>query len=173
MLPEKQISFLKEKIQDIRSALFCNMSNSVLKMPTTIISTLKVDEIGQIWFFIPRPLQFIHEFDREFPVRLDYFRKGRDFFMRILGKAFIVSDPEEINSLLTLSPEEKDMAYDKLVLIKVQMQAADYFEKGDALQSSGWKKIWSVIMKIEEMIKIRRRKLELQPRTLMKLHLSK
>ena len=65
MLPDSSIQFLQDKIEDLRSALFFSLSNAVLKMPTTIVTTLKVDDAGQIWFFVNRPAQFLHEFDKD------------------------------------------------------------------------------------------------------------
>src|SRR6201986_717756 len=100
MLPQTDLRFLQEKIQDLKNALFFSQNTSILRMATTIVSVLKVDELGQMWFFLSRPQQALHEFDREFPVRLEFFKKGRDFFLHVSGKAFIVTDPEEINSMV-------------------------------------------------------------------------
>src|SRR3981081_3197136 len=86
----QQLLFLKEKIQDINSAIFFNLSEAVLKLPTSIITTLKVDEFGYVWFFLERPRQQLNEFEREFPTRMDYFRKGKDYSLQIMGKAWIV-----------------------------------------------------------------------------------
>ena len=136
MLNPSDFHFLREKIQDLRSALFFSQNTSLLRMSTTIVTILKVDELGQVWFFVPRPKQALHEFDREFPVKLEFFRKGKRFFLHITGKAFIVTDPEEINSLMYEDIKEK--ANDHLVLIKVKMGKADYFESAPARQSGWW-----------------------------------
>ena len=137
MLPQSDLHFLQEKIEDLKNALFFSMNTSLLRMTTTIVSVLKVDEVGQMWFFVPRPQQAITEFDREFPVRLEFFRKGRDFFLHVAGKAFIVTDPEEINSLV--HDDIRELAADHLVLIKVRMTKADYFESSsDLANASGW-----------------------------------
>jgi general stress protein 26 len=137
MLNQSEFHFLREKIQDLRSALFFSQNTSLLRISTTIVTILKVDELGQMWFFVPRPRQALHEFDREFPVKLEFFRKGKRFFLHILGKAFIVTDPEEINSLMYEDIKEK--ATDHLVLIKVKMSKVDYFESAPASQPGWWK----------------------------------
>ncbi len=129
MLPESDITFLKEKIHELRSALFFSLSDSVLRMPTTIVTALKVDEVGQIWFFINRPSQALHQFDKEFPARLEFFRKGKRFYIKINGKASIVDDPEDLNSVVSLTDELKATAMDHVVLMKVRILHADYFEK--------------------------------------------
>jgi general stress protein 26 len=138
MLPQSDLRFLQEKIQDLKHALFFSQNTSVLRIATTIISVLKVDELGQMWFFVSRPQQALHEFDREFPVKLEFFKKGKDFFLHVSGKAFIVTDPEEFNGLV--HDDIKELAGANVVLIRVQMMKADYFESGPtAAQSSWWR----------------------------------
>jgi hypothetical protein len=130
------IPFLRQKIQELQRALFISENTSLLRMATTIVSIFRVDELGQIWFFVPRPTQALQEFDREFPVRLELFRKGAPFFLHITGKAYIVNDPEEVNSLLF--DDMKQQVGSGMVLIKVKMSKADYFESAMATQHTGW-----------------------------------
>ena len=87
MQANQQLNFLKEKIQEIGSAIFFNQSDSVLKLPTSIVETVKVDDFGLVWFYVQKPRQDLREFDKEFPVRLDFFRKGKSYFLQIEGKA--------------------------------------------------------------------------------------
>jgi hypothetical protein len=136
MLPQSDLHFLQEKIQDLKNALFFPQNTSLLRITTAIVSVLKVDELGQMWFFVARPQQAITEFDREFPVRLEFFRKGRDFFLHVLGKAFIVTDPEEINGLV--HDDIRELAGSHLVLIRVQMSKADYFETPAPSANAHW-----------------------------------
>jgi general stress protein 26 len=138
MLNHSDMHFLQEKIQDLKNALFFSQNTSLLRMATTIVTVLKVDELGQMWFFVPKPQQALHEFDREFPVRLEFFRKGKKFFLHVSGKAFIVTDPEEVNSLVY--DDLRELAGNNLVLIKVRMMKADYFESSDPARHAGW---WS------------------------------
>src|ERR1700679_2445832 len=136
MLNQSDLRFLGEKIQDLKNAIFFSQNTSLLRMSTMIVSIAKVDELGQMWFFIPRPPQALHEFDREFPVRLEFFRKGKKFFLHVSGKAFIVTDPEEINSLV--HDDIRELASDHLVLIKVRMLKADYFEHTPTASHASW-----------------------------------
>ena len=123
MQANQQLCFLKEKIQEIGSAIFFNLSQSVLKFPTSIVETLKVDDFGFVWFSIQKPKQDLREFDNEFPVRLDFFKKGKNYFLQVEGKAWIVNDPEEMNflsALDTLPAEEgkklNDMVFSMLLV---------------------------------------------------------
>ena len=137
MFQEIHLPFLKEKISELRSALFFSLSNAVLRIPTTIITALKVDDVGQVWFFVNRPVQYIQEFDREFPARLEFFRKGKNFNLKIVGKACIVNDPEELNTLVNVSDDIKTKAMDHLVLVKVKINSAEYMEHNQ-VEANGW-----------------------------------
>jgi general stress protein 26 len=137
MLSETQLPFLQEKISDLRSALFFSLSNAVLKMPTSIVTALKVDEVGQVWFFVNRPMQNIQEFDREFPARLEFFKKGKSFYLKIMGKACIVNDPEEVSGLVNISDDIKTKAMNQLVLVKVKIQKVEYVEN-QASETNRW-----------------------------------
>lgn len=122
------ISFLQERIQEIGSALFYSLSSAVLKFPTTIVNTLKVDETGNIWFFITKPEQNLAEFDWEFPAQMQFYRKGKKYFLQIAGKACIVNDPEEVNALQGLPEETRMKAFHDMVLIKLKIKAVQYQE---------------------------------------------
>lgn len=136
MLPQSDLQFLQQKIQDLKNALFFSQNTSLLRIATTIISVIKVDELGQMWFFVPRPKQALHEFDREFPVRLEFFKKGREYFLHVSGKAFIVTDPEDINGLV--HDDIREQAGNHLVLIRVKMLKADYFDRSVNPEHAGW-----------------------------------
>lgn len=131
------LTFIEEKIKDLQNALFFSLSDAVLKIPTCVIQVLEADELGQLWFVIPKPSQFIQAFDKTFPVKLDFFRKGRDYYLKIFGKAFLVNDPEEINGIECLNETIKQQArINETVLIKVQMSHAEYVEKAPVKAST-------------------------------------
>jgi general stress protein 26 len=131
------LTFIEEKVMDLENALFFSLSDAVLKIPSCVIKVLKADELGQLWFVIPKPSQLIHAFDKTFPVKLDFFRKGRDYYLKILGKAFLVNDPEEINNADCLHETVKQQArFNETVLIKVQMSHAEYVETAPVKTSS-------------------------------------
>ena len=124
------LSFIQEKVRELEQALFFSMTDDVLKLPTCVVNVLSVDELGQIWFVIPKPAQALHAFERVFPVKLDFFRKGRDFYLKVLGKAFIVTDPEELNSADIISNDIKQKAWrNQAMILKVCITHADYTEK--------------------------------------------
>ena len=124
------LTFIEEKVRDLENALFFSLSDAVLKIPTCLVKLLEIDELGQLWFIIPRPAQFIHAFDKSFPAKLDFFRKGRDYYLNLSGTAFLVCDPEEINNAECLNDHVKKLAREHgSVIIKVKISHADYVEK--------------------------------------------
>src|ERR1700712_3400130 len=125
---DKALQFISEKIEEIKVAIFYCHSNSPLKINNTIIQTFKVDDCGNITFFINRPQQLISQFDREFPVGLNYFKKGKNYFMNIFGKARIIHDPEELAYQTDLTPEEINTALTTHILVKVQILRADFHD---------------------------------------------
>ena len=126
---QNSLRFLQEKIQELRSALFFNTTNAVLKLPNSIITALKVDEAGQVWFFMNRPEQFLHEFDKEFAAQLDFFRKGKCFNLQITGKAFIVTDPEELSEVSNVPYDLHLKAINPQVLIKFKIMHAEFYDR--------------------------------------------
>lgn len=132
-----QLNFLQQKIQQIGSAIFFNLSDSVLKLPTSLVSSLKVDDYGYVWFFVKRPQQQLQEFENEFPVRLDFFKKGSEYFLQVMGKGFVVNDPEEINTL-QMSEEWNNLVWEDMVLVKVKMMKAEYYETQTKANTSWW-----------------------------------
>ncbi|HEV7621981.1 MAG TPA: pyridoxamine 5'-phosphate oxidase family protein [Flavisolibacter sp.] len=144
MATNQQLNFLQEKIKEIGSAIFFNLSDSVLKLPTSIVSTLKVDDYGYVWFFIQKPKQHLKEFDPEFPVRLDFFRKGTSYFLQVCGKGWVVNDPEEINSFDRQSLNiNRDI--NGMVLVKVKIMKAEYYETKTSTHNSWWQNAFSSV----------------------------
>jgi general stress protein 26 len=134
MLTDKHIHFLKEKIQDLENALFYNYSSSVLKLPVSIVRIRDVDEVGQVWFFINRPSQGLEYFEHEFPAELKFYKKGKEHRMQVHGKAIIVDDPEQLNTLpADLFPTRPK----NMVLVKVKIAKVDYYEPWD-LKKTNW-----------------------------------
>lgn len=138
MATNQQLNFLQDKIREIGSAIFFNLSDSVLKLPTSIVSTLKVDDYGYVWFFVQKPKQTLQEFETEFPVRLDFFKKGISSFLQVMGKGWVVNDPEEINSYVTLPEDIKSINDGHMLLVKVKIMKAEYYETKTATRNSWW-----------------------------------
>lgn len=137
-----QLSFIQKRIEEIRSAICYNLSESVLKLPTSIVTTLKVDEYGFVWFFVQKPVQHLSEFDHEFPVKLDYYRKGTGYFLQVTGKGFVVTDPEEMNAFVDLPEDVKKQTEENMLLVKVKILKADYYQTRSLHKTGWWQGAW-------------------------------
>jgi hypothetical protein len=123
---ELQAGILKSKISELQSALFFNESNSIVKLPTHVISDVELDSEGQIWFVIPKPPMQIEAYDMEIPAKLDFFKKGMDFFVKVRGTAFLLTDLDEANANTELSDEMKARMKDEAVItVKIKIQEFD------------------------------------------------
>ena len=58
--------FLQERVKNLGSAIFFNLSEAVLKLQTSIVRIVHVDEYGYIWFFVQKPQQQLNEFEKNF-----------------------------------------------------------------------------------------------------------
>ncbi len=122
----EHLHFLQQKIQELGSAIFFNLSDAVLKFPTALINNPKADDFGFVWAWVPRPRQNIAEFENGFPVRLDFYRKGSSSFLKVSGTAWIVTDPEELYTMP--GNEGTGLVLQDMVPVKVKMLRAEYHE---------------------------------------------
>lgn len=106
---------------ELQSALFFTESNSIVKLPTHVISDVELDEEGSIWFVIPKPAMHIEAYDKEIPAKLDFFKKGTDFFVKVRGTAFLQAEPTE-----ALSDDMRQRMGDaEVIVVKVQVQESE------------------------------------------------
>jgi hypothetical protein len=85
MNTSNQLGFITSKIEELETAVLHSHCNSVLNIRSAIVKTRQVDETGNIWFTIARPLQEINQFEKQFPVALNYYKKESNFFMNVFG----------------------------------------------------------------------------------------
>lgn len=117
---------LKSKIMELQSALFFTESVSIVKLPTHVISDVEVDEEGNIWFVIPRPVLHIEAFEKEIPAKLDFFKKGKDFFVKVRGVAILQTAVEELTNNQALSVEMREkMKEGNMIGVKVKVVDSD------------------------------------------------
>ena len=131
----QQLEFLKNRIQNIGTAIFFNLSDSALKVPTAIIANLNVDTDGNVWFWARKPNRKVQELESSFPVRLDFFKKGLDYFLQVSGKGYVVTDAAVCNTVAAALGEP---AMDNAVLVRVKMLKAEYFETATKPATNWW-----------------------------------
>ena len=136
MTTDTNLRFISEKIGQLRSAVMYSMSNSLVKLPNDIVTSVKVDEEGQLWFLSHLPVQSLKECEQVFPVRLHFFRKGHNFFVEVSGKATIVS---KISSAAPFETEDNKSR--KAVLIKMTMSNIEYVEPQTPATKPKWQEL--------------------------------
>lgn len=119
--------FFRKRIMDLEQALFFNFSQAVLKLPAAVITALDVDELGQVWFIMNRPQQHLHEFEKDFQSRLEFYKKGKDYHIHLAGKSCIIADPEEINCATHLSAGVRALALSTMMLVKFRTERVEYY----------------------------------------------
>jgi hypothetical protein len=123
---EIQMEMLKNKMQELQSALFFTESSSIVKLPTHVITDIELDNEGQIWFVIPKPAMHIEAYDKEIPAKLDFFKKGMDFFVKVRGVAFLQTDHAEINNNAAISAEMREkVKSEEVIAVKVKIQDSE------------------------------------------------
>ena len=141
-----QLTILKEKITELQTALFYDLSNSVLKLPVSVISILSVDDLGQVWFAIPFHSYYRKEYDGEFLADLHFFNKRKEFYLNISGKAFLVYDPEELKHIDWIPDEsKKNVLAKKLMVIKVKIRTVDYFARKNQPEKKDYRRFLNQI----------------------------
>ena len=120
---QQEMNVLKSKITELQTALFYTESLSPIKLPTHVINDVEVDVEGNIWFAVPRPVMHIDAYEKEVLAKLDFFKKGKDFFVKIKGVATLLVDADTINGFDTLSDEMKAKMNDENsigILVKIE-----------------------------------------------------
>ena len=135
---DENLNFIKEKISDIKVAIFKSEINSELQLPNNIIQVLKVDDDGTVWFFTSCSGDHKQTIERSFYVYLDFHRKGVEGRLQISGHANVMEDQDD--DFLNISNYSKSTA-NRLVLIKMKIMQAEYFEAKPSPQISMMDKI--------------------------------
>lgn len=117
MSNDTNLQFIRERINEVRSAIMYSYSDDVIKLPNNIVSAVKVDEEGQLWFVCDRPAYMPEYYPSSFPARLHFYRKGKFFHIEVSGPATIVN-----------SIQHDSMAAGNRMLIKMEMKNIVYTE---------------------------------------------
>ena len=125
---------LKQQIMALGSALFFTENESLLKLPVHVINNVQVDDEQQIWFLIQRPTQALTEFDAELPAKLEFFKKGMPYHVKVKGIASIVDNTTKVRELAG----EGAMNLQAFVAIKVVIKSSEYHQTVSPKPASGW-----------------------------------
>lgn len=115
MTVDTNLQFIREKIYEIKSAVMYSMSEGVVKLPNSIVSVVKVDDEGHLWFLCAPPVRRLEDSECVFPARLHFYRKGKFFHIEVSGRATIINNEFRDNQTV-----------DKPLLIKMSMINVEY-----------------------------------------------
>ena len=129
MIRDLSTEFLTKKIKELENALFMSESNALVSLPTHIVNVSEVDEEGNIWFIIPKPTQVVESFSKEMPAKLDFFKKGKDFFLKVSGVASIAWSIKDMKCPKLAEQFSGSFEKDNVVAVKVKVEYSEYAEK--------------------------------------------
>ena len=134
----ESFSFITEKIKEIKVGLFKSEINSELMLPNNIIQVLKVDDNGNVWFFTSCSRRQAANINKTFYAYLDFHKRGTGSRLLLNGPAFIVDEEVDVNELITQSNYSTSVAA-SLVLVKMKIMQAEYFESHEEQKATSWK----------------------------------
>ncbi|HRI25327.1 MAG TPA: hypothetical protein PLZ45_11660 [Ferruginibacter sp.] len=120
---DKKLLFLRTKIAEIRLAMFKAEADPLLQLPNNIITPLRTDEEGNVWFFTSYKGDLKKMIEDSFPACLEFYKKGSDCRLLANGQASIVK-------------EETDQLSAGKVLVRFRIMHARYFGKRNKFYAS-------------------------------------
>ncbi|MBS1947566.1 MAG: pyridoxamine 5'-phosphate oxidase family protein [Bacteroidetes bacterium] len=127
MSKKNPISFIQQKIQELKTALFFPETGSLLNIPNYLVNNIQVDEAGNIWFIISKPAEYIDLLDKNFHCKLDFFKKGVNHYVKVQGRATIFDKQEEMPFSKDMREIKKCLKNKQMAAVKVEIEQADYF----------------------------------------------
>src|SRR5450432_3304223 len=100
------LPFVQLKIAEIGTAIFSCDNNTILPFSAYIIRALKTNEEGFIWFFISRDWNKLVFTENIFQGKLEFYKKGFPFTLKIEGKAQLIHKKVETQALLSFPINE-------------------------------------------------------------------
>ncbi|MEP7255313.1 MAG: pyridoxamine 5'-phosphate oxidase family protein [Ferruginibacter sp.] len=127
---DENLSFLQKKINEIKIARFKTGIDPGFQLPDNIISTLRTDDEGYIWFFSSCKGGHAKNIDKDFYASLEYYQKGSAYHICLGGKATVIHD-ESISHFSKTKASSNNQ-----ILIRFKMMKAEYFESRSLHTSS-------------------------------------
>lgn len=123
MVNDANLQFIREKVCQLRNAVMYVGSEGLVKLGNDIVTALRVDEEGQLWFLTNHPPSYsAEECEQDFPARLLFYKKGVDYFVEVSGKATIV------NINYKDSAGKFNVQKNNKILVKMAMMNIEYTE---------------------------------------------
>lgn len=92
-----KLLFIKNKLQQIKSAVMYTTNSNVTRLPNDVVEFESVDDEGLLWFSAHIPREWDKSYELHFPTKLIFYRKGVDYYVEINGTAVVVNKQDVIN----------------------------------------------------------------------------
>lgn len=86
-----KLMFIKNKLQQIKSAVMYATTGNSIRLPNDIVEFESVDDDGLLWFSAHIPRHWVKSYELHFPAKLIFYRKGVDYYVEITGTAVVVN----------------------------------------------------------------------------------
>lgn len=129
---QDQINTITAKIKDVRFGMFTTLDgdNALSSRPLTC---QQIDNEGNIWFFASDEAAFTHELSQHPQVNISFAKPEHNLYLSLSGQAYVLRDRAKARELWNplvrgMLPGGLDDTH--LVLIRVRIQSAEYWDAG-------------------------------------------
>ena len=89
-----KLLFIKNKLQQIKSAVMYSANSTITRLPNDIVEFETIDEDGLLWFTAHVPRHWEKAYELHFPLKLIFYKKGIEYYVEINGTAVVVNKQE-------------------------------------------------------------------------------
>ena len=126
-----KLMFIKNKLEQIKSAVMYTTNSNVVRLPNDIIEFESVDDDGLLWFSAHGPRNWEKAYELHFPTKLIFYRKGCEYYVEITGTAVVVNKQDVMFGT--------NHTYGGKLLLKMVPYYIEYTETGR--RDAGFKKL--------------------------------
>ena len=126
-----KLMFIKNKLEQIKSAVMYPTNGNVVRLPNDIVEFESVDDDGLLWFSANAPRNWEKAYELHFPTKLIFYRKGCEYYVEITGTAVVVNKQDVMFGTNNM--------YGGKLLLKMVPYYIEYTETGR--RDAGFKKL--------------------------------
>jgi hypothetical protein len=124
MKVQESLNFLSGKIMELGTAILTCQGTSEIPYQSAIVQTTYIDNSGFVFLAVNKSMHLHHDPGKNFYVMLNYYKKGKPFFLNAFGLAKAATGHEHLALPESL---KNDLSADK-VLLCVRILEANYHE---------------------------------------------
>ena len=86
-----KLMFIKNKLEQIKSAVMYSTNSNTTRLPNDIVEFESVDDDGLLWFSAHGPRNWVKAYELHFPDKTYFLQKRIDYYVEITGTAVVVN----------------------------------------------------------------------------------